>query len=110
VVPDTYVITGDIDAMWLRDSSAQVAHYIPFMAQYVAVNSVRAPFPHSILMFQIDESYKVDQRSDSSPVSICQRRRLRQRLQSRPKRQRPHRRFCFVFPLAFRRIIGITLH
>ncbi|MGB3006788.1 MAG: glycoside hydrolase family 125 protein [Chitinophagaceae bacterium] len=31
--PDTYVITGDIDAMWLRDSTAQVSPYLPFIQQ-----------------------------------------------------------------------------
>jgi meiotically up-regulated gene 157 (Mug157) protein len=31
--PDTYVITGDIDAMWLRDSSAQVWPYLPFIKE-----------------------------------------------------------------------------
>jgi meiotically up-regulated gene 157 (Mug157) protein len=31
--PDTYIITGDIDAMWLRDSVAQVYPYLPLMKE-----------------------------------------------------------------------------
>lgn len=30
-LPDTYIITGDIDAMWMRDSTAQVWPYLPLV-------------------------------------------------------------------------------
>lgn len=38
--PDTYVITGDIDAMWLRDSTAQVWPYLTFMAKDAKLQSL----------------------------------------------------------------------
>jgi meiotically up-regulated gene 157 (Mug157) protein len=40
--PDTYVITGDIDAMWLRDSSAQVWPYLQFMKKDKALQDLVA--------------------------------------------------------------------
>ncbi len=38
--PDTFVITGDIDAMWLRDSSAQVWPYLPFCRKDAKLSSL----------------------------------------------------------------------
>lgn len=38
--PDTFVITGDIDAMWLRDSSAQVWPYLPLVKNDAALKSL----------------------------------------------------------------------
>ena len=38
--PDTYVITGDIDAMWLRDSTAQVWPYIPLCKKDAALKEL----------------------------------------------------------------------
>lgn len=40
--PDTYVITGDIDAMWLRDSSAQVYPYLQLMKDDTALQQLIA--------------------------------------------------------------------
>ena len=38
----TYVITGDIDAMWLRDSAAQVHPYVPLCPQDASLSSMVA--------------------------------------------------------------------
>ncbi|TWJ04337.1 hypothetical protein JN11_00045 [Mucilaginibacter frigoritolerans] len=38
--PDTFVITGDINAMWMRDSSAQVWPYLPFIKDDAALKDL----------------------------------------------------------------------
>ncbi|TVT42827.1 glycoside hydrolase family 125 protein [Hymenobacter setariae] len=44
--PDTYVSTGDIDAMWLRDSSAQVWPYLAFVKQDAPLRQLVAGVIH----------------------------------------------------------------
>lgn len=40
--PDTYVITGDIDAMWMRDSTAQVWPYLALMKKDIQLQQLIA--------------------------------------------------------------------
>lgn len=44
--PDTFVITGDIPAMWLRDSSAQVQPYVPLATEDPALQRLLAGVIH----------------------------------------------------------------
>ncbi len=66
--PDTFVVTGDIDAMWLRDSSAQMMPYLPFAKEDPALSrlleGVTRRHAHLILL---DPYANAFMRTTSSP-------------------------------------------
>jgi meiotically up-regulated gene 157 (Mug157) protein len=66
--PDTYVITGDIDAMWLRDSSAQMWPYLPFVKQDAALGRlIEGVIRRQARLVQIDPYANAFTRSVSDP-------------------------------------------
>lgn len=67
--PDTYVITGDIDAMWLRDSSAQVFPYLQFTKQDAKLHKLIAGVINKQVHFILKDPYANAFYNDDSKVS-----------------------------------------
>ena len=67
--PYTYVITGDIDAMWLRDSSAQVFPYLPLMKEDAALQQLIAGVVNQHATFVLLDPYANAFYNDPNKVS-----------------------------------------
>lgn len=68
-IPDTYVITGDIDAMWLRDSSAQVFPYLYFTKQDPALHKLIAGVIRKQTCFILKDPYANAFYNDDNKIS-----------------------------------------
>ncbi len=51
---ETFLITGDIPAMWLRDSSAQVMHYLPFAKEEEISRLIKGLIKRQMRMILVD--------------------------------------------------------
>jgi meiotically up-regulated gene 157 (Mug157) protein len=67
--PETYVITGDIDAMWLRDSSAQVFPYLQFTKQDARLHRLIAGVINKQVHFILKDPYANAFYNDDNKVS-----------------------------------------
>ncbi len=67
--PSTYVITGDIDAMWLRDSSAQVWPYLKFVKQDDKLRQLIAGVINKQTQFVLKDPYANAFYDDENEVS-----------------------------------------
>lgn len=67
--PDTYVITGDIDAMWLRDSSAQVFPYLPFTKKDEKLHQLIAGVINKQTTFILKDPYANAFYNDEAKIS-----------------------------------------
>jgi len=75
--PDTFIVTGDIEAMWQRDSTNQVWPYLPFLQSDTALRSLVAGLiqrqASNILWQPYANAYQIDNSKagpHSSDVSI----------------------------------------